>query len=140
MNERADEVARVLLEAGAAFALVIGSQARGTARADSDLDVAAFWTGEPPAIWEVPLPSGVDLVILNDAPLELAGAAALEGQVLFEVDEVARVRWVATTRKIWLDERPRFERSHAEFLEAVRGRESAVQHAEQRDRCGRRPH
>jgi hypothetical protein len=70
----------------------------------------------------VPLPSGVDLVILNDAPLELAGTAALEGQVLFEVDEVARVRWVATTRKIWLDERPRFERSHAEFLEAVRGR------------------
>jgi predicted nucleotidyltransferase len=34
----------------------------------------------------------------------------------------ARVRWVADTRKIWLDERPRFERSHREFLEAARGR------------------
>jgi predicted nucleotidyltransferase len=122
MNGRADEVARVLLEAGAVFGLVIGSQARGTARPDSDLDVAAFWAGEPPAPWDVALPSGVDLVILNDAPLELAGTAALEGHVLFEVDEVARVRWVAMTRKIWLDERPRFERAHAEFLEAVRGR------------------
>jgi hypothetical protein len=42
--------------------------------------------------------------------------------VLFEADEVARVRWVALTRRIWLDERPRFERAHQEFLEAVRGR------------------
>jgi hypothetical protein len=39
--------------------------------------------------------------------------------VLFEDDPAARVRWVAQTRKIWLDERPRFERSHREFLEAV---------------------
>lgn len=122
MDQRAGQTALALRERGAAFALVFGSQARGTARPDSDLDVAAFWTGEPPAPWEVELPEGVDLVILNDAPLELAGRIALEGQVLFEDDEVARVRWVAVTRRIWLDERPRFERSHREFLEAVRGR------------------
>ena len=61
-------------------------------------------------------------MILNEAPLELAGTVALEGLVLFEDDAVARVRWVATTRRIWLDERPRFERAHREFLEAVRGR------------------
>lgn len=117
-----DRTARALRQAGAAFALVFGSRARGTARPDSDLDVAALWTGEPPAPWDVDLPPGVDLVILNDAPLELAGTIALEGQVLFEADEVARVRWVALTRRIWLDERPRFERAHREFLEAVRGR------------------
>lgn len=122
MDTRAERAARVLREAGAAFALVIGSHARGTARSDSDLDVAAYWSGNPPAPWDVHLPAGVDLVILNDAPLELAGTAALEGQVLFEADEVARVRWVAMTRKIWLDERPRFERSHDEFVEAMRGR------------------
>lgn len=84
-----------------------------------DLDVAALWSGEPPAPWDVSLPPGVDLIFLNDT---LAGTAPLEGQVLFEVDEVARVRWVALSRRIWLDERPRFERSHAEFLEAIRGR------------------
>ena len=61
-------------------------------------------------------------MVFNDAPLELAGTVALEGQLLFEDDAVARVRWVATTRRIWLDERPRFERAHREFLEAVRGR------------------
>lgn len=122
MEELANDAAESLRAAGAAFALVFGSQARGTARQDSDLDVAAFWTATPPAPWEVDLPDGVDLVVLNEAPLELAGTIALEGQVLFEDDQVARVRWVAITRRIWLDERPRFERAHREFLEAVRGR------------------
>lgn len=122
MDQRARETADTLRAAGAAFALVFGSRARGSDRPSSDLDVAAFWTGTPPAPWEVALPEGVDLVILNGAPLEMAGTIALEGQVLFEADEVARVRWVALTRRIWLDERPRFERAHQEFLEAVRGR------------------
>ena len=122
MQELQREVVQALRSAGAAFALVFGSQARGAARPDSDLDVAAFWTEDPPVPWEVDLPPGVDLVILNGAPLELAGTIALEGQVLFEDDQVARVRWVAITRRIWLDERPRFERAHREFLEAVRGR------------------
>jgi hypothetical protein len=122
MEELARQATDALRVAGAAFALVFGSRARGTQRPDSDLDVAAFWTGVPPAPWEVDLPDGVDLVVLNAAPMELAGTIALEGQVLFEDDEVARVRWVAVTRRIWLDERPRFERAHQEFLEAVRGR------------------
>jgi predicted nucleotidyltransferase len=122
MDQRAARTADALREAGAAFALVFGSQARGTAGPDSDLDIAAYWTGEAPASWDVELPAGVDLVVLNDAPLELAGTIALEGQVLIEPDAVARVRWVARTRRIWLDERPRFERAHREFLEAVRGR------------------
>jgi predicted nucleotidyltransferase len=122
MQQPEGEVVAVLREAGAAFALVFGSRARGSQRPDSDLDVAAWWAGRPPAPWELDLPVGVDLVVLNGAPLELAGTISLEGEVLFSDDEVARVRWVATTRRIWLDERPRFERAHREFLEAVRGR------------------
>jgi predicted nucleotidyltransferase len=122
MQQPEAEVVAVLREAGAAFALIFGSRARGSQRPDSDLDVAAWWDGHPPTPWELDLPAGVDLVILNDAPLELAGTISLEGEVLFSADEVARVRWVATTRRIWLDERPRFERAHREFLEAVRGR------------------
>ena len=122
MEVLAREVTDALRAAGAAFALVFGSRARGSERPDSDLDVAAFWTGTPPAPWEVDLPDGADLVVLNAAPLELAGTIALEGKVLFEDDPVARVRWVALTRRIWLDERPRFEQAHREFMEAVRGR------------------
>ena len=118
-----DAVTAVLREAGASFALVFGSRARGDARPDSDLDVAAWWPGESPAPWKVALPDGVDLVVLGGAPLELAGRIALDGQILFDDDPPARVRWVANTRKIWLDERPRFERAHREFLEAAaRGR------------------
>lgn len=122
MEQRGTEVIEALRRAGAAFALLFGSRARGTQRPDSDWDVAAYWTGPVPAAWDVELPPGVDLVVLNGAPLELAGTIALEGEVLYEDDAVARVRWVATTRRIWLDERPRFERAHREFLEAVRGR------------------
>lgn len=117
------QVADTLLRAGASFGFVFGSRATGGGpRPDSDLDVAAFWPGPAPASWEVLLPDGVDLLVLNDAPLEIAGAIALHGELLFESDPAARVRWVATTRKIWLDEKPRFERAHREFLEALRGR------------------
>jgi len=112
-----------LRRAGASFALVFGSRARGDGRPDSDLDVGAWWPGEPPGSWEVEVPPGVDLVVLNGAPLELAGRISLEGEILFDDDPPERVRWVATTRKIWLDEKPRFDRAHREFLEAAaRGR------------------
>lgn len=108
---------------GAAFGLLFGSRARGDHRAESDTDIAAWWLRDPPASWDVDLPAGVDLVVLNGAPLELAGRIALEGIVVFDDDPAARVRWVADTRKVWLDERPRYQRAHREFLEAAaRGR------------------
>lgn len=66
------------------------------------------------------LPSGVDLMVLNGAPLELAGRVAVHGVVLFEDDPAARVHWVAQTRKIYFDERPRIERSHREFAGSLR--------------------
>jgi len=113
-----------LRAAGAAFAFVFGSRARGDARDDSDLDIAAWWAGDAsPVPWHVVLPAGIDLVVLNGAPLELAGRIALEGEILFDDDPPAQVCWTATTRKIWLDERPRFEAAHRLYLEsAARGR------------------
>jgi hypothetical protein len=65
----------------------------------------------------VPLPTGVDLVVLNGAPLELVGRIALDGALLFDDDPPVRVRWVATTRKVYADEQPRLRRSHREFVE-----------------------
>jgi len=117
-----DDVLEALREADAVFALVFGSRARGDHRDDSDVDIGAWWARGFPAAWDVSVPDGVDLVVLNTVPLELAGRIALEGVVLFDDDPPARVHWVADTRKIWLDERPRFERAHRDFIEAARGR------------------
>jgi len=114
----ADAVA-VLHEAGAAFAYLHGSRVTGGATPRSDIDVAAWWPHDPPLASDVQLPVGYDLMVLNTAPLELRGRVAATGRLLFEGDPVARVRWEATTRKVWFDERPRFQRSHREFLAAI---------------------
>lgn len=74
-----------------------------------------------PAQWEVAVDAGVDLIVLNDLPLELAGQIALEGSLLFDDDPIAQVRWTATTHKIWLDERPRIEASYRLYLDSAAG-------------------
>jgi predicted nucleotidyltransferase len=51
-----DEVAATLRAAGAQFAYLHGSVASGTARPDSDVDVAAHFGGAAPASWTVRLP------------------------------------------------------------------------------------
>ncbi len=109
-----------LRRAGARFAYLHGSRISGTAGPDSDTDVAAWFGSGAPQAYEVDLPSGVDLLILDNAPLELAGRVAHRGRLLFCNDEVARVRWEATTRKIYFDELPRLTRAHREFSQAVR--------------------
>ncbi len=115
-----DEVVEALRRAGAVFALLHGSRAAGTHRPGSDLDVAAWWGASAPQSFEVDLPDGVDLLVLDRAPLELAGRVARDGVVLFDDDPPARVRWVATTRKIYFDEQPRLLRGHREFAESLR--------------------
>lgn len=121
LDTRVAEAVRALRAAGARFAYVFGSRARGDATRASDVDVAAwFGTPRPPARFEVDLPDDIDLLVLDTAPLELRGRVALEGRLLFADDGAARVDWEAMTRKIYLDERPRLERAHNEFLESLR--------------------
>jgi hypothetical protein len=115
-----DAVVSALRAAGARFAFVHGSRTTpGQARPDSDLDVGAWWGEEPPYSWEVLLPGKVDLVVLDTEPLWLAGRIAQHGRLLFDDDPVARVRWQADTRTVYLDEIPytrqRF-RAHTEML------------------------
>ncbi|UQX12092.1 nucleotidyltransferase domain-containing protein [Candidatus Mycobacterium methanotrophicum] len=114
------EAITVLRRHGAVFAYLHGSRANNTAKPTSDIDVAAYFGAQPPQAFEVLLPSGVDLLVLDDAPLELAGRVAMYGTLLFETDQATRVAWEATTRKIYLDELPRIIRAHLEFGEAVR--------------------
>ena len=106
----------VLRAAGARFAFVFGSVAGGTAGPSSDLDVAAFWGEGAPDPWDVGVPGGVDLLVLDDAPLELAGRVAMHGHLLFDDDPPARVGWQATTRRIYLDEEERQRRLDKVFL------------------------
>ena len=116
------EAVAVLRRAGARFAYLHGSRASGQPRADSDIDIAAYFAGRSPNSFDVLLPSGVDLLVLDDAPLELAGRVAIGGQLLFDDDPAARVRWEAMTRKIYSDELPRITRAHREFAAAVTAR------------------
>jgi predicted nucleotidyltransferase len=115
----AAEAVAELRQAGARFAYLHGSRATGQNRAGSDIDIAAYFGGHPPSAFEVLLPPGVDLLVLDDAPLELAGRVAVGGRLLFEDDQIARVRWEAMTRKIYFDELPRITRSHREFAASV---------------------
>lgn len=108
-----------LTAAGAQFAYLHGSRVTGRAWADSDLDVAA-WFGRPLAGWDVSRPEAVDLLVLDTAPLELAGRVALHGRLLFQLDPAVRVEWEATTRKIYLDEQPRIEQARRDFVAARR--------------------
>jgi predicted nucleotidyltransferase len=124
VEQRTAEAVETLQRHGAVFGYLHGSRASGTADPESDVDVAVYFDGKPPESFEIPLPAGVDLLVLNRAPLELAGRVALGGKLLFECDAAARVAWEATTRKIYSDELPRINRAHREFTEAVlrRGR------------------
>lgn len=109
---------------GARFAYLFGSREHGGAGESSDLDVAAWWGAEVPDAWTVELPDDVDLLVLDRAPLELAGRVAARGRLLFEDDPPARVEWEAMTRKIWFDEKPRTDEARRVALTAMvdRGR------------------
>ena len=60
------EAAAVLRQAGARFAYLHGSRASGQSRADSDIDIAAYFGGRPPNSFDVLLPPGVTRKIYFD--------------------------------------------------------------------------
>lgn len=117
-----DAIVTALRAAGARFGYLHGSRNDETSRPTSDVDVAAWFGGGPPASWEVALPGDVDLLVLDTAPLYLAGRVALRGRLLFDDEPATRVRWEADTRTVYLDERPYIEAMAKEYLEAVAGR------------------
>jgi predicted nucleotidyltransferase len=63
------ESVAVLRQAGARFAYLHGSRAAGTEHPGSDIDIAAYFGGRAPASFEILLPPGVDLLVLDHAPL-----------------------------------------------------------------------
>jgi hypothetical protein len=66
---------------------------------------------------------GADLLVLDDAPLEMAGRVVMRGVLIFDDDPAARVAWQADTRVMYLDEQPLQEEMRQVFKEArLRGR------------------
>ncbi len=68
------------------------------------------------------MPPGVDLLVLDEAPLELAGRVALHGVLPFDDDPPARVCWQAQTRAIYLDEEERQRDLDSVFFAGRRAR------------------
>jgi predicted nucleotidyltransferase len=117
LEPQLEQAVATLRSSGARFVYLHGSRAVGTERPDSDFDVAAAFG--PNKVDEIALqaalPPHVDLLLLENCPLELAGRVAMNGRLLFEADRAERVAWEATTRKIFLDELPRLQRAAADF-------------------------
>ncbi len=99
-----------------AYALVFGSHARGTARPDSDVDVAIGVAGGAPlplvrlgtlaADLEAAAGSPVDLVLLDDAPPSLAYRVFRDGRTIFVRDPQALRTRLARAILEYLDFRP----------------------------------
>ncbi|CAN5227607.1 hypothetical protein BH23ACT9_BH23ACT9_27700 [soil metagenome] len=124
-------VAAVLERHGVAVAWLFGSRSEGTARPDSDVDIAvllpadASWlAGEriASALRTVLTGVAVDVVDLRSASLELRARVVQTGRLLFSADEALRVRFVSETRSRWFDFAPFQRRLTDAYLRRVADR------------------
>jgi predicted nucleotidyltransferase len=119
-------------EPDVAYALLFGSRARGTERADSDADVAVELT--PGAARDVRALGGlmarlssavgrpVDLVLLDEATPSLAYRIFHDGQLIIERDHARLVARKARAILDYLDFKPVEERCAAGILRAAAAR------------------
>jgi uncharacterized protein len=103
--------------ADVAAVYLFGSTARRTARADSDVDVAVLFHTSPRRTLDGPrlviegelertLGAPVDLVVLNDAPVDLRIRVLRDGRLLIERDPSARIAFEVRTRNEAFDLEP----------------------------------
>jgi predicted nucleotidyltransferase len=96
---------------------LFGSTARGTARPSSDIDVAVLFAHPPLRRLDGPrlviegdlervLGRAVDLVVLNDAPVDLRVRVLRDGRVLVDRDRGARIAFEVQTRNEFFDLEP----------------------------------
>lgn len=106
---------------GVVCAWLFGSMARGTARPDSDVDVAVLCDRDPPQTLEgsatamagdieAAIGHPVDLVMLNRAPVDLIHRVLRDGVLLLERDRDARVRFEVKARSEYFDLKPHLDR------------------------------
>jgi len=96
---------------------LFGSEGRGTARTDSDVDVAVLYTEKPPGTLDSPnltlegnlerlLGRPVQVVVLNSAPVDLVHRVLRDGRLLFEVDRSTRIAFEVRARNEYFDLQP----------------------------------
>ncbi|MPZ89133.1 MAG: hypothetical protein GEU81_13910 [Nitriliruptorales bacterium] len=103
--------ARLAAEPDVLVAYLFGSRARGTARPGSDYDVAVLLTEGADAHRRqlemmAVLGDGVDVIVLNQAPIALAYRVLRDGKLLVRRDERARIEHWARTVDRYLDSAP----------------------------------
>lgn len=102
-------------------AYLFGSEARGSARSDSDVDVAVLLRQPPPttleglqldlaAEIERKIGREVDLVVLNRAPPDLVHRVLRDGRLLLEADRAGRIAFEVRARNEYFDLLPILER------------------------------
>ena len=128
-----DALRRVLeTDSSIAYALLFGSEARGTAHSHSDVDVAVglragvrldtLALGELIARLESGVRRSVHLVVLDDAPPGLAYRIFRDGQPITVRDEQARKARLAEAVLEYLDFQPMEELFARGVLQTDRGR------------------
>ena len=106
---------------GVVCVYLFGSVARGTARADSDIDVAVLLERDPPPTLagsavslagelERGLGAPVDLVVLNRAPVDLVHRVLRDGVLVFDPRPRERIRFEVGARNAYFDLKPILDR------------------------------
>ena len=140
-----DQLARALSgDPSVRLAWLHGSRARGTARRESDIDVAVLLDDEhtanpsavKDAIWRLAgalgrgVPSDrLDLVLLNDAPALLRHRVIRDGILLFARSEAERVRFVLRTIREYQDLEPRLREHTRRYVTRATSQNTSLQHA-----------
>lgn len=117
------------LPASTVAVYLFGSFARGTARADSDVDLGVLLTKPPPATLmgglldvegqlESDFGRRVQLVLMNEAPVDLIHRILRDGELLVENDHFARVSFEVKARNEYFDLEP-FLRRYREQPESA---------------------
>jgi len=110
------------------LAYLFGSQATGRAGAQSDYDVAVLFDGKVSTddryllahqLTEL-LDTGVDLVDLARAPIELVYNVIATGQILYEKDRTTRMEFEARTLSMYFDQLPVLRAERRALLEETR--------------------
>ena len=102
---------------GLVAAYLFGSEARGTAGPHSDVDVGVLLRASPPrTLLDQPfaladeltglMQRPVQLVVLNDAPIDLVQRVLRDGALLIDRDPSARIRFEASARNAYFDLKP----------------------------------
>lgn len=126
-----DEIERAFTGAGVTVAYLFGSRATGRATQRSDADVAVLC--ERPlglrarghlanALADALGVTEVDLVVLEEAPLELRGRVVQEGRLIYSSDEPRRVAFEVRTRSEYFDFLPYLEELTRRYLRKVADR------------------